>query len=161
MPGVGIHPSPTPLMMLGNPDWKSLFLKFSEFYKEDLPAPLSLEAEVIMSMEARVAAGEEWSARHSCGHYESGGWSTAVPKHHHSTPYPGHHPCDLLWMWEGSLKSATPENMYLHSTAQENRITGLAMMHVHYTREIHPDTFIQNFVIQHLGRMDMVNLLDD
>ena len=51
--------------------------------------------------------------------------------------------------------------MYLRSTTQENRLTGLAMMHVHYTREIDPDTIIQNFAIQHLRRLDMVNLLGD
>ena len=160
MSGVSIHPSPTPVMTLGNPDWKSAFLKFSKFYKEDLPLPLSLEAEVIMFMGAWVATGAEWSARHSCGHYESGGWST-VPKHHQSTPYPGHHPCDLLWMWEGSLKSVTPENILAQHHAGEQTYRTSHMMHVRYTREIDPDTSIQNFAVQHLRRMDMVSLLDD
>ena len=41
---------------------------------------------------------------------------------------------------------------YLHSTTQDNRLPGLAMMHVHYTRETDPDTIIQNFAIQHLRR---------
>ena len=61
-----------------------------------------------------------------------------------STSYPGHHPRDLLWMWEGSLKSATPENIHAQHHAGD-RLTGLAMMHVRYTREIHLDTIIQNF----------------
>ena len=50
---------------------------------------------------------------------------------------------------------------YMRSTMQENRLTGLAMMHVHYTCEVDLDTITQNFAIQHSWRMDEINLLDD
>ena len=62
---------------------------------------------------------------------------------------------------ERAVSSLRRLKTYMRSTMHGNRLTGLAMMHVHYTREVDLDTIIQNFAIQHPRRMDMVNLLND
>ena len=152
--GVSLVPS----MMLGNPDWKSSFLKFSKFYKEDLPAPLSLEAEVIL-----------WE--HQWRQEKSDLPTTAVAtlKVMDAAMFPNITralrilatipvtSCEC----ERAVSSLRHLKTYMRSTMHENRLTGLAMMHVHYTHEIALDTIIQNFAIQHPWRMDMVNLLND
>ena len=48
---------------------------------------------------------------------------------------------------------------YLRATKGEERLTGLALMHIHYAMDLNKEEIINSFAEQHLRRM-VLNLLD-
>ena len=51
--------------------------------------------------------------------------------------------------------------MYLRSTMTEDRLTGLALMHIHYNMDVDTEEIVKNFALQHRRHRQMMDLLAD
>jgi len=50
---------------------------------------------------------------------------------------------------------------YLRSMMLQTRLTGLALLHIHYNMDIDFDEIIRRFARLHLRRMELANILSD
>lgn len=50
---------------------------------------------------------------------------------------------------------------YLRSTMSQTRLTGLALLHIHYNMDIDFDEIIRRFARLHPRRMELANILSD
>ena len=60
---------------------------------------------------------------------------------------------------ERSISALKRLKMYLRSTMLEDRMNGLAMLHIHYGRKLDEDAIITMFAQKHPRRMELINIV--
>ena len=135
--------------------WKDEFLTFAEIYKEDLPFPGSIDAEL-----------ETWSLYWSRQDY-----LPSTSRETLNSMDKGLFPnlTELLQIictlpitsceCERSV-SALRCLKTLRSTISQDRLNGLALLHVHYSMHIDLDKVIDLFRRKHPRRLTLFNILD-
>ena len=148
-----------PKAVKSSPDWQAKFSKFLDMYKDDLPESRYLQTEL-----------EMWSVR--CNLYETDKLPTTlveILEFTNKTSYPNIYTAFQIFgtipvttcSCERSISALRRLKTYLRSSMSENRLKGLAMLHVH--REIYLDTnkVIDRFATKHPRRMALKHVLLD
>ena len=135
----------------------SLEEELIEHYHDDLPSPSSLPQELHM-----------WKCKWKVVEKS---WLPDTPskslEHADESMSPNIHILlRLICTWpvtssecEHSISVLRRLKTYLHSTMGQERMTGLALMHIKYGMELNLDDIINNFAEQHQGRMLFADIL--
>jgi len=135
------------------------FSRFSTFHEDSLPSPLSLEAEMTLWQ-------RKWE-RQDPKTVPTTASATLTEIDH--TMYPNITECLKIF---SALPVATCEcernvsalrrlKTYLRSTMLQMRLTGFALLHIHYNMDIDFDEIIHRFARLHPRRMELANILSD
>ena len=62
---------------------------------------------------------------------------------------------------ERSVSALRRLKMYMRSTMDEQRLTGLALMNVHYDMSLDTEELIDAFSVKHQRRLKLKNILED
>ena len=155
LPGFSLVPS----LILKSPQWKKSVQEFCEFYCDDLPAPLSLEAEMMLWELQWLRATQQKS--------EVPTTIAATLKEVDTVQYPnitkalrilGTVPVTSCKR-ERAVSSLHRLKTYMRSSMGGDRLTGLAMMHMHYRQPVNLDLVVQCFIQMHPRKMEMVDVL--
>ena len=182
----GIHL--VPAYMLTETAWKALLTPFISFYAEDLPSEHTLHAElelwyekweenwkaklIIIKQQHIKATGEQMALTSSELNKLI---KTNVPSNLASTleeTCPEFYP-NIFYLLsvlavlpittceaECSVSSLRLLKTYLRSTMGNERLTGLALMHIHQDVPVNITDIVEDFAIKHPRRMKLVNILN-
>ena len=143
----------------GAGSWKAEFKEFLSAYESDLPNPRIVEAEMdIWETHWRRYVGvlpdRISSVLRLCKEME-----LTFPNIYCRVKILGTIPVTTCEC-ERSISSLRRLNTYLMSTVREERLNGLAALHVHNDIPVDLEKIIDNFARKHNRRMAMINILD-
>ena len=153
--GLAIVPS----VMAKTVDWKEKFQVFTAEYHDDMPAPASLLSEL-----------DNWSMKWSRENSESTPTtiqSTVLAADRTTFPNIFTSLAILAVMpitsseCERSASASRLLKSYLRSTIGESRLTGLALLHVHYDLAVDVNEIVDMFALKHPRKMRLKNILAD
>ena len=149
-----------PSMLLASKEtWRTSFDRFSTFHEDSLPSPLSLDAEMTLWQ-------RKWERRDPSTVPAT---VAATLKEIDSGMYPNITECFKIFSTlpvttcecERNVSALRRLKTYLRSTMSQKRLTGLALLHIHYNMDIDFDEIIRRFARLHPRRMQLANILSD
>ena len=176
-----------PATLISDPNSLTLVKQFIEHYEEDLPSPSTVDAELVLWHQLWT---RKWEDHWKCLLEQQSGTGTtlsaterdlqklkelAVPNtitsalQLETVIFPNIHrlltilavlpvtTCEV----ERTISSLRRLKTYVQSTMMEDRLTGLALMHIHSDLDVNIDDIINTFAIAHPHRMKLSNILND
>ena len=149
-----------PSMLLASKEtWMTSFGRFSTFHEDSLPSPLSLDAEMTLWQ-------RKWERQDPNTVPTT---ASATLKEIDHTMYPNITECIKIFSTlpvttcecERNVSALRRLKTYLRSTMSQTRLTGLALLHIHYNMDIDFDEIIRRFARLHPRRMELANILSD
>ena len=149
-----------PSMLLASKEtWRTSFDRFSTFHEDSLLSPLSLDAEMTLWQ-------RKWERRDTS---TVPAIVAATLKEIDSGMYLNITECFKIFSTlpvttckcERNVSALRQLNTYLQSTMSQTRLTGLALLHIHYNMDIDFDEIIRRFGRLHPRRMQLANILSD
>ena len=130
---------------------------FAAEFKDDLPIPQNFQAELHCCL-------TRWEGEANCDVPKDAATSLKAAD---NAFFPNIHTCLKLVCTFGVTSAECERTIsalrrletYMRSTMTEDRINGLAMLHVHYGVEVNIDAIINQFVRLHPRRMEFINIL--
>ena len=135
------------------------FSWFCTFYEDSLPSPLSLDAEMTLWQ-------RKWERQDPNTVLTT---ALATLKEIDYALYPKITECLKIFLTlpvttckcERNVSALRRLKTYLRSTMSQTRLTGLALLHIHYNMEIDLDEIIRRFARLHPRRMELANILSE
>ena len=152
--------SGVPHVLQQEPDWKSLFRSFCQFIEEYMPDILCLESELTLwerhweSIEDKETIPKTVSEVLNTMDQHMYPNITAAMKVLATVPVTT---CEC----ERSVSTLRRLKTYMRSTMGQTRLTGLALLHTHYSMSICVDEVLNQFAILHPRRLKMTDILAD
>ena len=149
-----------PSMLLASKEmWRMSFDRFSTFHEDLLQSPLSLDADMTLWQ-------RKWERRNPSTVPAT---VAATLKEIDSGMYPNITECFKIFSTlpvttcecERNVSALRRLKTYLRSTMSQTRLTGLALLHIHYNMDIDFDKIIHRFARLHPRRMQLANILSD
>ena len=148
-----------PSLIVKSPQWKKSVQEFCEFYRDGLPASLSLEAEMMLwELQWPRATQQKSEVPTTIAATLKEVDTVQSPNITKALRILGTMPvtsCECA----RAVSSLRRLKTYMRSSMGGNRLTGLAMMHVHYRQPVNLDLVVQRFIQMHSRRMEMVDVL--
>ncbi|XP_068704634.1 52 kDa repressor of the inhibitor of the protein kinase-like [Montipora foliosa] len=147
------------MLLASKKKWRTSFARFSTFHEDSLPSPLSLDAEMTLWQ-------RKWERRDPSTVPAT---VAATLKEIDSGMYPNITECFKIFSTLPVTTCACERNVsalrrlktYLRSTMSQTRLTGIALLHIHYNMDINFDEIIRRFARLHPRRMQLANILSD
>lgn len=145
-----------PTSVVSDRDWRQMFARFLELNEDDLPEPRYISTELAMWE-------EYW--------YLRSGTPPSNPLVHplvHQVSFPNIYVALQIMATvpvttctcERSISVLRRLKSYLRNTMAENRLNGLAMLHIHREITLNIDKVIERFARKHPKRMKLVDILN-
>ena len=143
--------------------WMTSFGRFSTFHEDSLPSPLSLDAEMTLWQ-------RKWERQDPKTILTT---ASATLKEIDHTMYPNITECLKIFSTlpvttgecERNVSALRRLKTYLRSTMSQTRLTGLALLHIHYNMDVDIAysvfEIIRRFARLHPRRMELANILSD
>lgn len=139
-----------PDQMNRNNQWRQDFIQFTEKYSDDLPSPTTLNAELdiwerMWKKKCNVPSTAQSTIKETN--------RVLFPNIYTILPVTT---CEC----ERSVSALRRLKSYMRTTMGQERLNGLALLHVHYTRAINIDQVVDIFAREHPHRMALLDILN-
>ena len=145
------------MLLASKETWMTSFGRFCTFHEDSLPSPLSLDAETTLwqrkweRQDPKTVPTTASATLKEIDHTIL----TSQSASKYFTPLVATCEC------ERNVSALRRLKTYLRSTMSQTRLTGLALLHIHYNMDIDFDEIIRRFARLRPRRMELANILSD